>query len=643
MANVLKMARVESIRTLFERGWSQRRIARELGIDRETVRKHLRPSSHAAKPAILPTGSAGDSATPSDGADQPVIEPLVETDPHAERSGPKNDRTISRITSADGSDRPWTRPESTLSLNKRNVSGTTRSSAAGGRQSDSEAWRQVILAKLQLGLSARRIHQDLVTEHGAQVGYDSVRRFLRRLDPIWSLPFRRLEVSPAEEAQIDFGSGAPIVTPDGKRRRVHVFRIVLAYSRKAYSEASYRQTLEDFIRCVENAFWYFGGVPRILTIDNLRAAVTHPDWFDPELSPKLQSFAQHYGCAILPTKPRTPRHKGKIERGVGYVKNNALKGHSFPSLDEENRHLWDWESRIADQRVHGTTKRQVAQLFDDERRALKPLPAERFAFFHEARRIVHRDGHVEVARAYYSVPPEYLARIVWVRWDARLVRIFNHRMETIAVHVRQELGRFSTQPNHIPAEKRSAVERGSDWLLEKVRRIGSEATRWAEAMLAARGIEGVRVLMGLLNLATRHRGQALDHACAIAHSYGAYRLRTLRQLLGKQAPRQEELPFLDEHPIIRPMSEYAVAFRRNASSEERPSTGFLRHGSGVRCTENNTAPDPLSDQGPTVTPSAYPRPGYPLPGCSPAEPDAVSPGNFNIAHDLPLSKESSHE
>src|SRR5690606_33863537 len=113
---------------------------------------------------------------------------------------------------------------------------------------------------------------------------------------------------------------------------------------------------------------------------------------------------------------------GKIEAGIKYVKNNALKGRMFASLGEENQHLERWEAGVADTRIHGTTRQQVGKVFAEvERPALLQLPLEQFASFHEAQRIVNRDGHVEVAKAYYSVPPEYLSRTVWVRWDARLV------------------------------------------------------------------------------------------------------------------------------------------------------------------------------------------------------------------------------
>jgi hypothetical protein len=168
------------------------------------------------------------------------------------------------------------------------------------------------------------------------------------------------------------------------------------------------------------------------------------------------------------------------------------------SLDEQNHFLLDWEQTVADTRIHGTTRRQVGTHFlSAERPSLQPLPLERFPCFQEARRIVHRDGHVEVERSFYSVPPEYLARSVWVRWDGRLVRIFNDRLEQIALHVKHERGRFSTQSPHIREAKISGVERGAVWLLGQVSRLGPCSLHWAEAMLQARGVEGVRVLQGL--------------------------------------------------------------------------------------------------------------------------------------------------
>jgi len=443
-----------------------------------------------------------------------------------------------------------------------------------GPSSECEPFGELILAKLEQGLSAVRIHQDLCEEPGFSASYWSVRRFVARLKTKSQLPFRRLETLPGEEAQVDFGTGAPIHTPEGKRRRPWVFRIVLSHSRKAYSEAVYRQTTEAFIQCLENAFRYFGGVTKHLVIDNLKAAVAKADWYDPEIHPKLQSFAAHYGTVFLPTKPYTPRHKGKVESSVKYVKGNALKGRVFTSLAEENEFLLDWETRIADTRIHGTTKRQVKKLFEEsEREALLPLPPDRFPFFHEARRAVHRDGHVEVDKAFYSTPPEYVGRRLWVRWDGRLVRMFNDRWEQVAVHAKAEPGRFRTAPAHIPKEKVSAVERGTNALLKQVAAIGPQTRQWAEATVQARGVEAVRVLVGLKALAGKHDAETLEKACETALSHGAHRLRTIRQLIKRQAPQQRQFDFIEEHPIIRPLSDYSLEslleFRRERTHDNR--------------------------------------------------------------------------
>jgi transposase len=145
-----------------------------------------------------------------------------------------------------------------------------------------------ILTLDRLGWSQRQIAEG----HGFVASYSSLRRFLQRLDQSRPLPFRRLEVLPGEEAQVDFGTGAPILRADGTRRRPHVFRVVLSFSRKAYTEVAYHQTTENFLRCLENAFWYFGGVPQTLVIDNLKAAVPQADWYDTDLHPKIQAFGR---------------------------------------------------------------------------------------------------------------------------------------------------------------------------------------------------------------------------------------------------------------------------------------------------------------------------------------------------------------
>ncbi|HXF53037.1 MAG TPA: IS21 family transposase [Hyphomicrobiaceae bacterium] len=565
------MAKLDGIVALYQRRWSIRRIAKELGVHRDTVARHIQANSQASDAPASDGGASNCKlGHPAGGAHGCKI---------GHPRGGAQDFKIGQalIGSAEGAEgsaedpanallpAPSIGSEASLSVVPAAITAAvmapTESTSPGKQVSLCESWRSVIVAKLQLGLTAQRIYQDLVREHGFVGKYHSVRRFVRRLDDGQPLPFRRLECAPGDEAQVDFGTAIPIRQSDGRQRRTHVFRIVLSHSRKGYSEAVYRQTTEEFLRCLENALYHFGGVPKTLVLDNLKAGVEQPDWFDPELNPKLRSFAEHYGLAVLPTKPRTPRHKGKIESGVGYVKKNALQGCQFTSLEEENRHLLDWETTVADVRIHGTIRQQVGKVFIEmERPALQPLPAERFPFFEEGRRTVHRDGHVEVARAYYSVPPEYLGRQVWVRWDGRLVRILDQKLTSIAVHVRVEVGKFSTQPLHIADQKISAVERGAEWLLVRVGRIGPMTTRWAEAMLANRGIEGVRVLQGLRHLGERHPHETLEKACEIALSHASYRLRTLRQLLKRApltTPSPEVFAFMHEHALIRPLTDYS--------------------------------------------------------------------------------------
>ncbi|HTU25762.1 MAG TPA: IS21 family transposase [Pirellulales bacterium] len=625
MANQLKMADVQAILSLHAQGWPQVRIAELLSIDRGTVRKYLRQALCGPKPANAPTGSADEivelrsskpalfSASPGLSAESPNA-PIGA--PAPQPGG----------MPADGTGPPGT--ESAGSSGSKPANLPTGSWSNPGPASQCEAHRELIAAKLAEGLTYQRILQDLA-DAGVHVHYDALRRFCRRLAPRRVLPVRRMECGPGEEAQVDFGSGARIITADGKRRKTHVFRIVLSHSRKGYSEATFTQTTDDFLTALENAFRHFGGVPKTLVIDNLKAAVAHPDWFDPELTPKVRAFAEHYGTVILPARPYKPEHKGKIEAGVKYVKNNALKGRVFATLDEQQRHLDHWELSVADTRIHGTTKRQVSKLFAEaERPALQPLPPEGFSNFREAQRKVNRDGHVEVAKAYYSAPPEYLGRTVWVRWDARLVRLFNHRFELIATHTRKQPGRFSTLGEHLPTEKVNSAERGVAYLLGRVEQLGPQSHAWAQAMLHARGVEGIRVLQGLLALGRAHAANSLEKACEIALSHGEFHLRTVRKLIERSAPVQTPLPFLEEHPIIRPLADYARLVRQAIHRQENRSgtrdsgsvsEGFTRHD----WAKERPGEQAAAGRGAAEVPP--PRSGYPSPGCPSAEPGSVSP------------------
>lgn len=535
MSNRLSMAQTQAIQALAAAGHSNRAISQALGVDRGTVAKTLSQIQNQPPQWEAPTGS-GEAATGFQDVSQ-VAETGTTDAAENDLETSSTSITANSSLTSDGAETPV------------------------GSRSECEPYRDEIVRKLEQGLTAQRLWQDLIDEFGFSAKYQSVRRYVARLQKKTPQLVRRMEVAAGEEAQVDFGTGAWITTGDGKRRRSWVFRIVLSHSRKAYSEAVFHQNTEAFIGALENSLRYFGGTPKTLVIDNLKAAVKQADWYDPEIHPKLQSFAQHYGTVFLPTKPYTPEHKGKVEAGVKYVKNNGLKGHEFASLDAENKHLLEWEDRVADTRLHGTTKQQVRQHFEEiERPTLLTLPVERFPFFHEGRRSVNRDGHCEVAKAYYSAPPEFIGRDVWVRWDSRLVRLFNERWEQVAVHARAEPGRFRTDPNHIPKKRVSCIERGANAMLKQLAIVGPSVKDWSEAMLQARGVEGIRVLQGLKALASKHDATALNRACETAMSYGALRLRTIRTLLKStnDAKQQEQFSFLEEHPVIRPLSDYSL-------------------------------------------------------------------------------------
>ena len=508
MANLLKVNEQNTIQQLAEQGWSRRRIAREMKLDRKTVRRYLETA--AKSPTI---------STPGDGAPEPVKSPIA---------------TPGEV----------------------NGCGMVTAALAAGRPSLCDGHQSRIETKLEAGLSAQRIYQDLRAEAGFQGSYQSVKRFVRQLRQAQPQRVWRIEVQPGEEAQVDFGAGAPVVESQS-RRRPWVLRVVLSYSRKAYSEAVFHQTTENFIRCLENAFRAFGGTTRVVNLDNLRAAVHKADWCDPDFNPKVMSFCRHYGCALLPCRPRTPEHKGKTERGVAYLKGNALRGRTFPSLAAENEFLRHWEKTVADVRIHGTTRQQVSVVFAEEQKALLPLPPDLFPCFLEGRRTVHRDSYVEVDKAYYSVPPEYIGQQVWARWDRHEVRIFNTRWEQIKLHAHLPPGRFDQVlglgGGHGP------LDRQLDYWLKRARDLGGPCGQWSQAVLEHKGPLGLRSIMGLVSLAENNAFKNLNDACASALSRGAWRLRDVRALLDqRQREFQTHLAFAQSHPLIRNLAEYGL-------------------------------------------------------------------------------------
>ncbi len=428
-----------------------------------------------------------------------------------------------------------------------------------GSGSACERYREIIEAAIARGLSAQRIWQDLQEDYCFRYGYDSVKRFVR------TVRRRRPEVAdvmehpPGAEAQVDFSQGPPTLDPaTGRWRRPWIFRMVLSCCRHSYEEPLWRQDHASFIRAHENAFLDFGGVPRVVRLDNLKAGVARACLYDPDVSELYAAFAKHWGFVPLPSRPRHPQEQGINERGNSYLKGNALKGRRFDSLEELDTFLKRWNRTIARVRIHGTTRKQVyAHFLEVEKPSLKSLPEERFSLFEVGTRSVHPDGHVEVARAFYSVPDRLVGEEVRTRWDERLVRVY-YRGECVGVYTRAPAGTFTTRDEHRPAHKPARQSAYETNLLSRTERIGSRALSWAEGAIEDRGVRAYRLLQGMISLTRKHPRERVDWACGIALERGVFRYRPLRRLVEQAAARAPaQLPLIQSHEIIRNLKEYA--------------------------------------------------------------------------------------
>jgi transposase len=519
--NYLKMHKRQQVLALLELGWTYRRIETETGVRRETVSRYDR--LRRGKAAKVFPGSAGAS-------------PPVEADP----PGP-DPANPAKVFPGSESNAAKAFPGSGL---------PPRSSAA--------AYHDAIVEKLNKGLTRQRVWQDLVEEFGYAHSYESVKRYIRTL--------RRdrrvagvIHSAPGEEGQVDFFQGvATFNARTGRWQRPWVFRMTLGHSRHGYEEAVWDQKIESFLRLHENAFRDFGGVPTVLRHDNLKSAVVRACLYDPDMNEVYAAFARHYGFTPLPIRPRNPRENGKQERSGGYVKDNALKGRRFDSLEAKNAYLRHWNRTVARLRIHGTTRRQVYTHFlETDRPALQPLPAEPFALFACGDRKVHPDGHVEVDGAFYPAPAHLLGLKIQVRFDQRLVRLYHDQVQ-VAVHTRVAAGTYAPRPGQNLAHLLSSQGAFLERLLGRCERVGPELRLWAEAAFEERGVRAFRLLQGALNLTRTHPKEALLHAARLATAHRLFRYRDLRRLTSQAPGDPRPRTLLDTHPSIRPLTHYRL-------------------------------------------------------------------------------------
>lgn len=437
--------------------------------------------------------------------------------------------------------------------------GTNAARVSIGSQSVCEPYRPIIEASVAKGLSAQRIWQDLKEDCHFNHEYASVKRFVRRIKRHRPEVAAVMEHPPGEEAQVDFFRGPVTLDPgSGRWRRPWVFRMILSCCGHSYEEPLWRQDKVSFIRAHENAFLDFGGVPRVVRLDNLKAGVARACLYDPDISELYAAFARHWGFVPLPCRPRHPEEQGVVERGGGYLKDNALKGRRFDGLEEMDAFLKRWNRTVARVRIHGRTRKQVYTHFlEMEKPALKSLPGERFSLFEVGIRIVHLDGYVEVDRAFYSVPNRLLGEEVRVYWDERLVRIYRHG-GCVGVYTKASAGSFRSLDEHRPAHKPVRQQAYQENLLAKAEHIGPRALNWAKGAIEERDVRAYRLLQGMISLTRKHPGERVDWACGIALEHRLFRYKPLLRLVEQAAARAPApRPLTQTHDLIRDLSEYS--------------------------------------------------------------------------------------
>jgi hypothetical protein len=335
----------------------------------------------------------------------------------------------------------------------------------------------------------------------------------------------------------------------GKYRRTRLFVMTLGYSRKAVRLRVFRSSTRTWAELHEKAFRRLTGSCRVLVLDNLKEGVLTPDIYDPTLNPLFKDVLAHYGVVAMPCRVRDPDRKGKVERGVAHAQQTPLKGKRFESLEEAQAYLDQWETRWADTRIHGTTKRQVSAMFAEERPFLIPLPLEPFRYYQYGERTVHLDGCVEVDAAYYSVPPGWIGKLVNVQWDLLHVRILDPRThQLLREHVRQERGRHRIRPEDNPKKTPFTTTQ----LLARASRAGAHIGAFCEAIHHHQGEAGIRRILGVLALARKFGVVTVEDACAAALELRVYEYRFIRRYLERRPP----LTLRQVDPLIRQLTLY---------------------------------------------------------------------------------------
>ncbi len=503
-----------AVQTLLDAGKAQREIERVLGVDRKTIRRIQRESK---SPGVA-TGNCAEKAVEQvEGPDQnPPPRPPV----------PK----------------PVTTP------------------------SACEIHREWIESQVTLGRNAVSIYQDLVEKFGFTHQYNSVKRFVARLKAREPERFDVLDALPGEEAQVDFGQGAPTRLPNGRYRKPYLFVMTLKYSGKSFRKVVWKADQETWARLHEEAFRTFGGAVTYVVLDNLKQGVIKPDLYLPEYNTLYAAMLAHYSAAADACRPADPDRKGTVENAIQHTQSTALKGRKFDSIDEQNAWLAHWEERWAATRIHGRKKRQVLVMFAEEKPALKALPATRFRYFRETSHTVDDSALVQVLSSYYAALPASPGDIVTVRLYDHDLEILNGAGQLLRRHPR------SMKRGHFEMEESDRIfnpSRETVRLLGKVAKLGPNSLQLGRDIFLRLGRPGQKALYGMSNLSRRYAKEDIETAATRVLTLSQPSYHALKSILERHAAETEHratMPELQQAgPHISDIEEY-YAFFENAQS-----------------------------------------------------------------------------
>lgn len=401
------------------------------------------------------------------------------------------------------------------------------------RGSSLNQYHPEIVSLLESDLSIVRIYEKL-RDIGCLRSYSSVKHYIGKIK-LQSNICVRFQSLPGEEAQVDFGYIGLMPDPkeNGKRKKAWIFNMRLSYSRLDYYEVVFNQTVETFIHCHENAFRLFGGVPLVVKIDNLKAAILEAHFYEPVYQRVYKQFAEYCGFEALPCRVRQPQEKGKVESGIKYVKNNFFAGRQFKSYLDLKTQLKEWTQNYCHERIHGTTKEKPRILFEAKEKAvLKPLPIKGFYLGFRGQRKVHKDCHILLDHNFYSVPFKYVGKTVEVEQDSKEVKIF-YEGSQIALHPHVEgKGIFSTQTSHYPQYKHYTPESPEYLSLykDKMTSLGKETENLFSLIVKEHPRDWYRVVKGILSLRKNYSDDVINLTCKRAMAFGITHYQKIKKI-----------------------------------------------------------------------------------------------------------------